>query len=120
MCCRPNDVVGSHTLKIEAAGSAETSVTSHPQDSTLPRHRNQNHKHGLIKKLHCINYKPKHLERPPVVCKIYKKPVRTAQRTINRLMVFRGIIAAYSANHLKYTDYVDERQNNFNVKPAAT
>lgn len=26
-CCRPNDFVGSRILKIEAAGSAETSVT---------------------------------------------------------------------------------------------
>ena len=27
---------------------------------------------------------------------------------MNRLMVFGGMIAAYSANHLKYTDSVDE------------
>jgi hypothetical protein len=71
ICCRPNEVVGTHTLKIEATGSAETSVTPHPQDITLPRHRNQNHKHGLIKKLHCINYTTKHLEILPMVCKIF-------------------------------------------------
>jgi hypothetical protein len=39
---------------------------------------------------------------------------------MNRLMVFRGIIAAYPANYLKYTDYVDEKQSNFNVNPAGT
>ena len=53
-----------------------------------------------------------------MVCKIFKKPVRTAQRTMNRLMVFRGIIAAYCANHLKYKDFVGERQSNYNVKPS--
>jgi len=39
---------------------------------------------------------------------------------MNRLMVFRGLNAAYCANNLKYKDFVAERQSDYNVKPSGT